>query len=62
MIDWIRKTAVDVGSAAKVKAVEAMNTPAPIGKVIAAVLIIEGVIVVTYLATHKVKVITVFGG
>ena len=46
---------------AKNTAKNAANTPAPIGKTVAVVLIIEGVIIVTYLTTHKVKFITVFG-
>lgn len=61
MIEWVKKTAIDVGTAAKIAAKDAMSTQAPIGKTVAGVLILEGVIVVAFLVTHKVKVITVLG-
>ena len=61
MIDWMRSTAGNVGRAVKSTAVAVANTPAPIGKTVATVLIIEGVVVVVFLATHKVKFITVLG-
>jgi len=61
MIDWLRKTANDFGTMAVKTAKNVAGTPAPIGKTIATVLVIEGVIVVVFLASHKVKFITVLG-
>ena len=56
MIDWLKKTSTDLGAIVK----NTMNTPAPIGKTVLAVLIIEGMIIGSCLVTHKVKVITIF--
>ncbi len=58
MINWLKKTADDVSTLAK----NAMNTPAPIGKTVVGVLIIESIVIGTFLATtHKVKVNILFG-
>lgn len=57
MVNWLRKTVADLGNMAK----DTANIPAPIGKTVATVLVVEGIVVVTFLLTHKVKVITVLG-
>jgi len=61
MLEWMKKTASDFGTMAKDTAKNAANTQAPIGKTVAVVLVIEGVVILTFLATHKIKVITVLG-
>jgi hypothetical protein len=50
----MKKTATDLGTVAK----NTFNTPAPIGKTI---LISGAVIIITFVATHKMKVIIVLG-
>jgi hypothetical protein len=61
MYDWVKKTVVTFGTMVKDTAKNAANTPAPIGKTVAVVLVVEGVVIVTFLVTHKVKFITVLG-
>jgi hypothetical protein len=54
MFNWVKKTASEFSTLARTT----FNTPAPIGKT---VLITGGLVVATFLLTHKVKVILVFG-
>jgi len=54
MMNWIKKTVEEFSTMAK----NTFNTPAPIGKT---VLITGGLVIGTFLLTHKMKVILVFG-
>lgn len=54
MLNWIKKTAGELNTIA----VNTFNTPAPVGKVL---LISGGILVGTFLITHKMKIILVFG-
>lgn len=54
MFIWAEKAFNEV----KKTTVNIVNTPAPVGKVL---LVAGGIVVISFLATHKMKVILVFG-